>query len=319
MGLMKDTGDPLKYKTSTKSKIIRIALAVGYFVISYQLFKSVQSILLQNQLWEHSDPLAAVGLFVIYCVVLMIEVLIEFSRLLIVSYLLPINTRLVVWVQVVLITALLLWVQFLYIYTGTYDFYVLSWVVRDIASMVLAVATLYKKPPYRFLLKVLPIHLILDTLLNHTSIAPHLPKEVSRKISEMKQRVREEELAFGIRLPENSPTQWDAAVALVEHNTDDEDADKAERLENAYQELLTDREHDPDTSPLPSEQSSVTVESTEDLLAPRCLTCGHANPVSDKFCGECGEVLHILCPSCRTDNPPENQFCGQCGTNLKSD
>ena len=48
----------------------------------------------------------------------------------------------------------------------------------------------------------------------------------------------------------------------------------------------------------------------------RCPSCGHDNPVGQRFCGECGTPLAALCSSCGASNPPGQRFCGECGTPL---
>src|SRR5215469_18530209 len=48
----------------------------------------------------------------------------------------------------------------------------------------------------------------------------------------------------------------------------------------------------------------------------RCSKCGAENPVSKKFCGDCGALLVNLCPKCRADSPAGKRFCGECGTAL---
>ncbi len=45
-----------------------------------------------------------------------------------------------------------------------------------------------------------------------------------------------------------------------------------------------------------------------------CGSCGHENPASQKFCGECGGTLSNSCPSCGLINPAGQKFCGECGT-----
>ena len=47
-----------------------------------------------------------------------------------------------------------------------------------------------------------------------------------------------------------------------------------------------------------------------------CSSCGFANELGRKFCGECGNPLSSACPSCGTQNPPGIKFCGECGTAL---
>jgi class 3 adenylate cyclase/tetratricopeptide (TPR) repeat protein len=49
-----------------------------------------------------------------------------------------------------------------------------------------------------------------------------------------------------------------------------------------------------------------------------CDSCGHLNPESQKFCGECGAPLQAACPSCGHVNPPGQKFCGECGTPLSA-
>ncbi len=48
----------------------------------------------------------------------------------------------------------------------------------------------------------------------------------------------------------------------------------------------------------------------------RCPSCGHDNPVGQRFCGECGNPLAAPCSSCGASNPPGQRFCGECGTPL---
>ncbi len=45
-----------------------------------------------------------------------------------------------------------------------------------------------------------------------------------------------------------------------------------------------------------------------------CPACGAANPVGQKFCGECGSRLVSGCPACGASVPPGQKFCGACGT-----
>ncbi len=51
-----------------------------------------------------------------------------------------------------------------------------------------------------------------------------------------------------------------------------------------------------------------------------CPSCGNKNPVSMKFCGNCGTTLappaKITCPQCKTENPATMKFCGNCGKPL---
>jgi class 3 adenylate cyclase/tetratricopeptide (TPR) repeat protein len=49
----------------------------------------------------------------------------------------------------------------------------------------------------------------------------------------------------------------------------------------------------------------------------QCPRCGASNAPTQRFCGSCGEALHVRCSSCGSDNPPAHQFCGACGASLK--
>jgi hypothetical protein len=61
--------------------------------------------------------------------------------------------------------------------------------------------------------------------------------------------------------------------------------------------------NDPDVPTL------VTPDGVED-----CTGCGHPNPASQKFCGECGaRVEKIPKWSCGHDNSETAKFCGECG------
>ncbi|MBA2641924.1 MAG: zinc ribbon domain-containing protein, partial [Actinobacteria bacterium] len=54
---------------------------------------------------------------------------------------------------------------------------------------------------------------------------------------------------------------------------------------------------------------------TDELL---CPSCGSANELSRKFCGECGTALAQACPSCGAANAPAVKFCGECGAALSA-
>ena len=41
-----------------------------------------------------------------------------------------------------------------------------------------------------------------------------------------------------------------------------------------------------------------------------CPTCGEANDVAQRFCGQCGAALSQTCGACGEDNPPGSRFCG---------
>lgn len=51
-----------------------------------------------------------------------------------------------------------------------------------------------------------------------------------------------------------------------------------------------------------------------------CQACGAKNPVTSKFCGNCGAslapVAKIICPNCKAENPATMKFCGNCGKPL---
>jgi len=50
----------------------------------------------------------------------------------------------------------------------------------------------------------------------------------------------------------------------------------------------------------------------------KCLECQADNPDSVKFCGECGQPLHVqlTCTSCGHKNPSSIKFCHECGHSL---
>ncbi|MBS3810196.1 MAG: zinc ribbon domain-containing protein, partial [Desulfobacterales bacterium] len=45
----------------------------------------------------------------------------------------------------------------------------------------------------------------------------------------------------------------------------------------------------------------------------QCPNCQTENPVSRKFCRECGGKLVPVCPACGCENTPGDKFCGECG------
>ena len=49
-----------------------------------------------------------------------------------------------------------------------------------------------------------------------------------------------------------------------------------------------------------------------------CPTCHAPNPPEGKFCGNCGQPLHLkrTCPRCGTEVPASVKFCGNCGAPL---
>jgi tetratricopeptide (TPR) repeat protein len=50
----------------------------------------------------------------------------------------------------------------------------------------------------------------------------------------------------------------------------------------------------------------------------KCLKCRADNPDNVKFCGECGQPLHVqlTCTSCGHENPSSIKFCHECGHSL---
>jgi class 3 adenylate cyclase/tetratricopeptide (TPR) repeat protein len=45
-----------------------------------------------------------------------------------------------------------------------------------------------------------------------------------------------------------------------------------------------------------------------------CHRCGGENPVSFRYCGNCGAQLGLTCMTCGFQSPPESTFCCGCGT-----
>jgi class 3 adenylate cyclase/tetratricopeptide (TPR) repeat protein len=50
-------------------------------------------------------------------------------------------------------------------------------------------------------------------------------------------------------------------------------------------------------------------------MAP-CASCGAGNPITNRFCFECGGLLTRRCAACGEQNPARARFCGGCGTAL---
>jgi class 3 adenylate cyclase/tetratricopeptide (TPR) repeat protein len=48
----------------------------------------------------------------------------------------------------------------------------------------------------------------------------------------------------------------------------------------------------------------------------KCLHCEKDNPVTAKFCADCGGSLALACPACAHGNPPGSRFCNECGQSL---
>jgi class 3 adenylate cyclase/tetratricopeptide (TPR) repeat protein len=47
-----------------------------------------------------------------------------------------------------------------------------------------------------------------------------------------------------------------------------------------------------------------------------CPVCGTHNPITNRFCGNCGAALESACTNCGSTNPASMRFCGQCGVQL---
>lgn len=49
-----------------------------------------------------------------------------------------------------------------------------------------------------------------------------------------------------------------------------------------------------------------------------CANCGHAMPVSAKFCPECGTKVDakVFCTNCGAETSPKAKFCSECGTKI---
>lgn len=48
-----------------------------------------------------------------------------------------------------------------------------------------------------------------------------------------------------------------------------------------------------------------------------CPHCGAQNPVSNKFCKQCGKPLVCVCPVCHAEQPAGQPYCGSCGAKLE--
>lgn len=48
----------------------------------------------------------------------------------------------------------------------------------------------------------------------------------------------------------------------------------------------------------------------------RCASCGFENPVSAKFCEECGAKITRVCPACGKNVGGGAKFCGECGASM---
>lgn len=48
----------------------------------------------------------------------------------------------------------------------------------------------------------------------------------------------------------------------------------------------------------------------------RCPNCQSDNPVTSKYCSNCGTSLKGICPECWKQNKPDDKFCVECGASL---
>jgi class 3 adenylate cyclase/tetratricopeptide (TPR) repeat protein len=48
----------------------------------------------------------------------------------------------------------------------------------------------------------------------------------------------------------------------------------------------------------------------------KCPNCDTENPITNKFCRECGSKLTIKCPGCKAEIHSGDKFCGECGEKL---
>ena len=52
-------------------------------------------------------------------------------------------------------------------------------------------------------------------------------------------------------------------------------------------------------------------------IVSNCPNCAAENPLTNKFCGDCGSRLPDACPSCGNEIPSDNKFCGNCGFDVR--
>ncbi len=64
-------------------------------------------------------------------------------------------------------------------------------------------------------------------------------------------------------------------------------------------------------------QSRTRVDQAPAKTTWRCKWCDTLNPVSIRFCSECGWDGVELCPECGTENIVGMQFCGKCGADIR--
>lgn len=92
--------------------------------------------------------------------------------------------------------------------------------------------------------------------------------------------------------------------------------------ETLVKALATDREQRWPTArafleSLYSVQSRTKVEPSPAKTTWRCKWCDTVNPITIRFCSECGWDGAETCPECGTENFIGMQYCGKCGSDLR--
>ena len=54
-------------------------------------------------------------------------------------------------------------------------------------------------------------------------------------------------------------------------------------------------------------------------IAMQCEVCGSLNPVTNRFCRDCGAAQKITCAVCGQTSDPQARHCGSCGATLKTE
>lgn len=68
---------------------------------------------------------------------------------------------------------------------------------------------------------------------------------------------------------------------------------------------------------LESVRSRTRIEQPPTKTTWRCKWCDTINPITIRFCSECGWDGVDECPECGTENPTGSQFCSKCGTDIR--
>jgi len=74
--------------------------------------------------------------------------------------------------------------------------------------------------------------------------------------------------------------------------------------------------HAPASSRVQLDERTMANDFAEAGSANSSFTCGHANPVSNRYCDECGAPRDPRCRLCHAPNRADAKFCGACGTRL---